>query len=249
MKINLINLENVLKKATVSFSIETLQLRFSNKIETNMRSNDGNTISILSVANNVLDTDEELSFNFSDVAQNVMPFIQLFDNDEIDIDLYEGAAGAGYMVLKDGRQKSRISFCFPTVPKLLGTNDVKQDVDWFFEIDVNEEFMNKFEKIKKVGSRFGKVYLSVKDKKVLLETADKDNQHSNGLQYHLDDIDRDDLILCFSYKDMVNLMNILDIEKSFKAKFTYDVDNELGMMYVYAEDATEKYCLLSKRQG
>ena len=90
---------------------------------------------------------------------------------------------------------------------------------------------------------------AVNDKKVFLETADKDNQHSNGLQYHLDDIDRDDLILCFSYKDMVNLMNILDIEKSFKSKFTYDVDNELGMMYVYAEDATEKYCLLSKRQG
>jgi len=248
MKINLTNLEDVLKKATLNFSIETLQLRCGDTIESDMRSNDGNSISLLKLPNDILDTNEELSFNFSDVAQNVMPFIQLFDNEEIDIDIYEGSAGAGYMVLKDGRQKSRISFCYPTVPKRLGTPDVKQDVDWFFEIDVDEEFMKRFDKIKKIGARFGKVYLDVKDKKVFLETADKDNQHSNGLKFHLDDIDRDDLSLCFSFKDMVNLMNVIDIEKKFKAKFTYDVDNELGMTYVYAEDGTEKYCLLSLQQ-
>ena len=219
MKINLTNLEDVLKKATLNFSIETLQLRCGDTIESDMRSNDGNSISLLKLPNDILDTNEELSFNFSDVAQNVMPFIQLFDNEEIDIDIYEGSAGAGYMVLKDGRQKSRISFCYPTVPKRLGTPDVKQDVDWFFEIDVDEEFMKRFDKIKKIGARFGKVYLDVKDKKVFLETADKDNQHSNGLKFHLDDIDRDDLSLCFSFKDMVNLMNVIDIEKKFKAKF------------------------------
>lgn len=248
MKINLVNLEDVLKKATLNFSIETLQLRFSDVIESDMRSNDGNSIALLRVPNNITDTDEEISFNFSDVAQNVMPFIQLFDNEEIAVDIYEGSAGAGYMVLKDGRQKSRISFCYPTVPKRLGTPDVKQDVDWFFEFELDEEFMGKFDKIKKIGARFGKVYLDVKDKKIFLETADKDNQHSNGLKFHLDDIDRDNLSLCFSFKDMVNLMNVIDIEKKFKAKFTYDEDNELGMVYVYAEDGTEKYCLLSLQQ-
>ena len=110
MKINIANLETVLRKSTVNFGIETLQLRFSNKIECDMRSNDGNTISILGVENNVFDTDEEIVFNFSDVSQNVMPFLQLFDNDEIEVDLYEGSAGTGYMVLVDGGQKSRISF-------------------------------------------------------------------------------------------------------------------------------------------
>ena len=43
---------------------------------------------------------------------------------------------------------------------------------------------------------------------------------------------------------MVNLMNVLDIEKGFKAKFTYSEEQELGMTYVYAEDMTEKYSLL-----
>ena len=248
MKINLVNLENLLKKATLNFSIETLQLRFSDVIESDMRSNDGNSISLLKVPNNVLDTTEELEFNFSDVAQNVMPFIQLFDSDDIDLDLYEGSAGAGYMMLIDGRQKSRVSFCYPTVPKRLGTPDVKQDVDWFFEIEIDEDFMKKFEKIKKIGARFGKVYLNVKDKKVYLETADKSNQHSNGLRFHLDDIDKDDLSICFSYKDMVNLMNVLEIDKKFKAKFTYSEEQELGMTYVYADDMTEKYSLLGLQQ-
>lgn len=248
MKINIVNLEDVLKKATLNFSIETLQLRCSDVIESDMRSNDGNSISLLKVENNVLDTNEEITFNFANVAQNVMPFVQLFDNDEIDIDLHEGSNGPGYVILVDGRQKTRLGFCYPTVPNRLGAPDVKQDVEWFFEFDVDEEFMKKFEKIKKVGSRFGKVYLEVKDKKIFLETADKDNQHSNGLKFHLDDIDKHDLSLCFSFKDMVNLMNVLDIEKGFKAKFTYENDSELGMVYVYTDDATEKYCLLSLRQ-
>jgi len=248
MKINLVNLENVLKKATLNFSIETLQLRLSDSLQADMRSNDGNSIALLNVANDILDTDEEIAFNFADVSQNVMPFIQLFDNEEIDLDLYEGSAGAGHMILIDGRQKSRISFCFPTVPKRLGTDDVKQDVDWFFEFEVDEEFMSKFEKIKKIGARFGKVYLEIKDNQIFLETADKSNQHSNGLKFHLEDLEKEDLSLCFSYKDMVNLMNVLDIEKGFKAKFTYDVDNELGMIYVYANDNSEKYCLLSLQQ-
>jgi len=248
MKINLENFQNLLKKATLNFSIETLQLRFSDKIETDMRSNDGNSISLLSVPNDVLDTEEELSFNFNDVAQNVMPFIQLFDSNEIDLDLYDGSAGAGYMVLIDGSQKSRISFCFPTVPKRLGTPDVKQDVDWFFEFEIDEDFMKKFEKIKKIGARFGKVYLNVVEKKVILETADKSNAHSNGLRFELADIEKDDLSICFSYKDMVNLMNVLDISKGFKAKFTYSEEQELGMTYVYAADMTEKYSLLGLQQ-
>jgi hypothetical protein len=248
MKINLVNLENVLKKATLNFSIETLQLRLSDTLQADMRSNDGNSIALLNIPNDVLDTDEEITFNFTVVSQNVMPFIGLFDNDEIDVDLYEGSAGAGHMILIDGRQKSRISFCYPTVPKRLGTDDVKQDVDWFFEFDVDEEFMGKFEKIKKIGARFGNVILEIKENQVFLETADKSNQHSNSLKFHLDDIEKEDLSLCFSYKDMVNLMNVLDIEKKFKAKFTYDVDNELGMIYVYADDNSEKYCLLSLQQ-
>ncbi len=248
MKINLKEFETVLKKATLNFSIETLQLRFSEKIEADMRSNDGNSISLLAIPNNVLDTHEELSFNFADVAQNVMPFVQLFDNEEIDLDLYEGSAGAGYMVMIDGNQRSRVSFCFPTVPKRLGTPDVKQDVDWFFEMNIDEEFMKKFEKIKKIGARFGKVYLNVIEKKVVMETADKSNAHSNGLRFDLDDIDKDDLSICFSYKDMVNLMNVLTLEKNFKAKFTYSEEQELGMVYVYAEDMTEKYSLLGLQQ-
>jgi hypothetical protein len=248
MKINLENFQNLLKKATLNFSIETLQLAFSENIESQMRSNDGNSISILNVPNDVLDTTEELSFNFNDVAQNVMPFIQLFDSNEIDLDLYEGSQGAGYMVLIDGSQRSRISFCFPTVPKRLGTPDVKQDVDWFYEFLIDEDFMKKFDKIKKIGARFGKVYFNVVEKKFILETADKTNSHSNGLRFELAEIDRPDLSICFSYKDVVNLMSVIKLEKNFKAKFTYSEEQELGMTYVYAADMTEKYSLLGLQQ-
>lgn len=241
MKINLTNFEELLRKATINFSIETLQLRFGEKIETNMLSADGNCISILKIPNNVLDTNDELTFNFSDPSNNVMPYIGLFDNEDIDISITDS-----FMKLADGSQISKISFCSDTVVKLMGTNSVKEDVEWFFETGINEDFMAKFSKIQQIGARFSKVYLDVNDGRVFLETADKTNPYSNGLKFQLADTEDANLTLCFTFKDMVNLMKIIDLDKEFIAKFTYDKDQELGMIYVFSNDETEKYCLLSR---
>jgi len=242
MKINLKHFENVLRKATINFSIETVQLKFGELIKSNLKSNDGNCISILSLPNDVLDIkNEEFIFNFTEPNQNVLPYVQLFDAEEVDI-----ALDVNFMKLILGRQISKLSFCSDTVVKLLGVDRVKENVDWFFEMEINNEFMNQFDKIKKIGSRFGKVYLIIDDKRVYMETADKTNPYSNGLKFELANIDRQDLMLSFSYKDIVNLMGIIDISKNFKAKFQYMEDQSLGMMYVFAGDDSEKYCLLSQ---
>lgn len=242
MRINVDNFKELIKKATVNFSIETVQLRFGGgKIQTNMLSSDGNTISLLDVPNDVLDVIDEVDFNFSDPSQGVIPYLNLFDNENVTVRLYENR-----LTLVDGQQRSNIGFCSPLVVNLLGVDAIKEDVDWFFTMDVDDEFGDIFKKIRKIGARFGKVYFEVKDKVMSIETSDKTNQYSNGLRFKLNECEKRDLILSFDYKSMVNLMNVIGERENFKFKLTYKEDQELGMLYAQLADGSEKYCLLSK---
>lgn len=243
MKINLKNFKKAIVKGTMNFSIETLQLRFGEFIETDSNSANGTCISILKINNDVLDIRDEISFNFSDPSQNVVPYFDLFDEDEVDASVTDV-----FLKLLNGRQSAKIAYASDAAIKRLGTNDVKQDVEWFFEHDIDENFMAIFDKIKKIGSRFGKVYISVNDGRVLLETADKTNRYSNGLRFKLADIEKENIDLCFSYKDICNLFHCveMDLEKGFKFKTTYNSEQNLGILYAYSNDASEKYALISQ---
>ena len=148
MRINIKNFKDVITKATLNFSIETLQLRFSNRIQSDMIDGNGTSISILDVENNVLDTNEELTFNFGDPANNLIPFIALFDNEEVDLSLTDL-----FMKFMDGEQITKVAFCSDAVVKRLGTDDVR-NVEWFYEMQIDQELLNKFDKIKKIGFKW-----------------------------------------------------------------------------------------------
>jgi len=242
MEINIKNFKNVITKATMNFSIETLQLRFSDRIESDMINGNGTSIAILDVENNVLDTTEELIFNFGDPSNNVIPFIALFDNDSVQLSLTDL-----FMKFKDGPQITKVGFCSDQAVKRLGTNDVK-DVDWFFEMQIDQDIIDKFDKIKKIGSRFGKVYFSVNDNRLFIETADKTNRYSNGVKFKLADIEMPDLNLAYIYNDACNFFHCieLDIDKGFTLKVSYDEGQGLGCVYAFSEQSNEKYALISR---
>jgi hypothetical protein len=242
VRINIENFKELIKKSTVNFSIETLQLKFGGgKIKSNMISSDGNTISIINVDNNVIDTNDEIDFNFSDPSQSVIPYLNLFDNETVNVRLYENR-----ITLVDGQQRSNIGFCSPLIINLLGTNSIQENIDWFFNMEIDENFKNIFKKIRKIGARFGKVYFDVKDGKIYIETSDKTNQYSNGLKFELSNCEKDDLTLSFDYKNMVNLINVIGERNNFTLNLTYKEEQELGMLYTKLNDNSEKYCLLSK---
>jgi len=242
MKINIKNFKDVITKATLNFSIETLQLRFSDRIQSDMLNGNGTSISILNVENNVLDTNEELVFNFGDPSNNVIPFIALFDNEEVELSLTDL-----FMKMKDGSQIIKVGFCSDTAVKRLGTNDVK-NVDWFYEMNIDQSFINKFDKIKKIGAKFRKVYFSVSSNRLFIETADKTNRYSNGVKFKLADLEMPDLALAYSYNDVVNFFHCIemDIEKNFTLKLSFDDEQGLGCVYAFSENNEEKYALISR---
>lgn len=242
MRINIQNFKDVVTKATLNFSIETLQLRFGNRIQSDMINGNGTSISILDIENNVLDTTEELVFNFGDPSNNLIPFIALFDNDEVELSLTDL-----FMKFKDGQQITKVGFCSDAAVKRLGTDDVK-DVDWFYDMAIDQTLIDQFEKIKKIGSRFGKVYFTVDQNRLFLETADKTNRYSNGVKFKLADIEMPDLSLAYVYNDMVNFFHCIEmnIEKGFTLKVSYDREQGLGCVYAFSEESNEKYALISR---
>ena len=204
-------------------------------------SNDG-SISLLNVNNNVFDTNDEIELNFSEPATNIIPFLNLFDSDEVDTEIYENR-----IVLKDGRQKSTLNFCSPTIINIFGSDHIRSDVEWFYEKEIDENFVENFQKIKKVGTRFQKIYFEVKDNKLFIETSDKSNEFSNGLRFRIDEVEHSNVVLSFDYKDVVNIMTVINGNfDNFSMKFAYREEQDLGILFLKSFDESEQYCLFSR---
>ena len=233
----------MLKKATINFSINNVNVKFENgKIISRMISSDDGSIAILNIDNDVIDTNDEIEFNFSEPSSNIVPFLNLFDSEEVVTEIYENR-----IVLKDGRQKTTLNFCSPTIISKFGADSIRSDVEWFNEQEINENFMESFKKIKKIGTRFQKIYFEVKENEFFIETSDKLNEFSNGLRFGLGEIKHDDLTLSFDYKDVVNVMTVIDENyENFTIKFAYREEQDLGIMFVKSIDDSEQYCLFSR---
>ncbi len=43
--------------------------------------------------------------------------------------------------------------------------------NWFFNEKINDDIINKFNKIKKIAGKFGKIYFTIEDNKLYIETT------------------------------------------------------------------------------
>lgn len=244
-KMNVNFFKEILKKATLNFSINTVHLNISkDKVVSRMINSDKNIIILIDTENKIIEDLEEdrvFDFNFSEPQQQLIPFLNIIDSEEAIIDITTEK-----IVIKDGQLNTKIFFCSPTIVNTFGTQDAR-DIDSFLEMDLDENFYNSYLKIKKVGTKFGKVYFTVKDKGFYIETVDKSNTFSNGASFLLEnDINEDDLTMLFNFKNFVNLMTIIDV--NFKFKFAYLKEQEMGMLSVVSSDNTEKYYLMSQEE-
>lgn len=249
--LNVVNFKDVLQKATLNFSIDSVQLKFKDeKVESGMISASSDAIVILNMNNDILpEVTDEVTFNFAEPQQQLVPFLNLIDDEEVQCEIKEEK-----LVLVADNQKADIHFCSPQIVKVFSASDPKEGTEYFLTMDVDDDFIEAFLKIKKIGARFGKVYFNVEDNNFIMETTDKSNRFSNGLRFTLvekmakkkkDEID--DLVLCFDYKNIVNLMSVLDEGQEYQVSFAYLPEQELGMLFLGSKDASEKYFIMSRR--
>ena len=243
MNINVPNFINVLRKATLNNSIESVQLNFEDgKIKTKMITENRDGIIFLEVEDDVLGITDELTLNFSQPAQQLLPFLNIIEEENAEITVQQSK-----IIIQSGQQKSNIHFCSPTIVSVFSSTP--REIPYFLEMEIDDTFIDAFKKIKKIGSRFGKIYFNVDNKTFNIETTDKTNTFSNGLKFDLTEVDKDNLTMCFDFKNFTNLMTVINGDASnFILKFAYIEEQEKGALVAEKTDSSEKYFLMSKEE-
>ena len=188
MKINVPKLQEVIKKATLSNSIETVQIRIdAESVTSKMRSQNNNVVVILNLPNEILtDVPDVVELNFGKPSAKVLPYLNLIDNDIVDTKITDDK-----ILVKDGRHKTNLHFCMPSFVTTFTGAEPQAPI--FYELDITEEILGMFKKILKIGGSFEKVYFAVRDKQLIIETTDRQNRFANGINFVLDNIDHPNL--------------------------------------------------------
>lgn len=246
MLLNVAEFKKFLQKATIDYYIDSVQLNYDNSndvVWSKMRASSSEVAAILKMKNNIFyEVQDNISLNFTSPRTEVKPFLDLLDIPEAELKVNEKN-----VVIND---QLRIQFKDPSVITALSPDaeDLWEDMDYFVDRPIDDSFLDSFGKIKKIGSRFGKIYLTVSNNKLYIESMDKTDPYSNGVSFFICDVSIKDMELCFDYQVFIKLMNVVDKE-GFRISVTYLESPEPGgIVYVYREEE-EKYFLVTKVLG
>jgi hypothetical protein len=242
MIINVNQLQEVIKRATLNYVIPSVQLKINDdRISTKMRSANNTVVVYLDIKNDVVtDVVDEVELNFDEPNVKVKPYLNLIDSETVDAIFSDDK-----LTLKDGKHKTNLHFCMSSfVTTFTGQ---EPNIPSFYELSLTDEVGDIFDKIRKVAGKFEKVYFTVKDNKFIVETTDRTNRFSNGINFELGDIDYDDVDICFDFKNFNAVLQCISENlNDFNAKFTWVSEQNAGMVLFENSDGSEKYYLLSK---
>ena len=247
MKVKISALKDVIVKSTLNYVIPSVQLKFKDKkIVSNMVTQAMDAVIMLELDNNILDItpSDSFSFNFSDPNINVKPYLDLIDEDIVDADVSD----EDIKIKTDKKQK--LCFHFSSPDFVSSYNGNKPDIsDWFFEQNIDDELMGKFNKIKKIAGKFGKVYFTIKDKIISIEATDKQTKFANSMKFEIGKVDKKDISLCFNFNTMNALLSIIkDSYTDFEFKIHITKDEKGGMILFKHKDSSENYYFVSKNE-
>ena len=246
-KMNMWNFKKVLKKTSINYLIPGVNLEFNgDKIISSSISKDNNTIAFLKLPNSVLSgTDEQFEFNFSDISNNLKPYVDLINDETVNVKIEDSKIS-----LKDSQKKKfNIFFCTKDFTSHFSGEDPTDKIDFFYDNKISEELVEKLNEIKKVALRFGKIYFVVEDGKLFLESTDKTNSFCNSVRVEVDKIkDKDmNVSICFDFKNLSYVLSTIDDNiENFRLKCAYIEQSEAGMILFENTDKSEKYFITSK---
>jgi len=245
MIINVDQLQEVIKKSTLNYTIPSVQLKIDkDRISTKMRTANNTVVVYLDMKNDVVtDVVDEIELNFDEPNIKVKPYLNLIDSETVNATFTDDK-----LTLKDGKHKTNLHFCMSSfVTTFTGQ---EPNIPSFYDLNLTEDVGDVFDKIRKVAGKFEKVYFTIKDKKFIVETTDRTNRFSNGINFELGEIDHEDLDICFDFKNFNAVLQCINEDLcNFNAKFTWVDSQRAGMVLFENTNSSEKYYLLSKLEN
>jgi len=235
MQININEFERLLIKGTMNYLMGSIGLNITpERVKCNMVSNDRNALLFLNMKNNLIKgLTEEIDLNFSEPNVKVKKYLDIIEDEEVDLEI------TNELIRIDN--KIKINFDHEDCIEKYGFDKPSKELRFFKTHPIDNEFLNNFNKIKKVGNVFGKIYFIVENNQLYIESTDKLNKFSNSVKFPICEVDYKDISLCFIYKNMVNLMSLINEDFSLNVCFVEEMG--LGCVGMFKED--EKYYLMS----
>jgi len=183
---------------------------------------------------------DECEFNFNQPNTNLVPFLNLIDEDTANMTIKDEK-----VVLSNGNQRSNIHFCSPDVVSVF-TGKLDRSLEYFSALKMSDDIALAFNKIKKVGTKFGSIYFNVENGKFNIETSDRSNRYSNNLKFDIGETEYEDVSLKFEFKTFLNMLNVLNgSADDFTLSFSYVKSADRGLLLTTNTDNTEIYYLMS----
>lgn len=243
MNVHIDSFKSVLLKSTLNYTLESVGFTVTpDHVKCGMRGD--NFVIVLNMENNLIpDIKGECEFYFSEPSNQIRTHLELMSgNDDVQIGIKDNNIS-----LKSGGQRSVIHFCSPNLVSLFSGSGPKVSGTSIYEVKLNDDWLDKLDKIQKIASKFKKIYFVVKDGKLFIESTDKLNDYSNGLLLVLGRCDHEDVTMCFDFKSFASTFKVLGGEyENFTMTVSTIKDLDAGMISFINENESEKYYILSK---
>jgi len=229
--------KKIIKKSTMGYLIDNIGIKFvDGKVKVSLMSASREGIVVIDTENKIIpDIKGEVDFSFAEPQNNLLPYLDIFDNNKIKAEVYDEK-----IVMMDKDQKSIVHFCSPKllVPFNKDKNKIKNSVSNIASFVFDDKTATYFNKIKTIGSKFGKVYFVVDSGSLYLETTDKSIPYTNGLKLKLDgkNVDKIDANICIDYRVFSSINSIITPEENFEFSLLYK--NKKGMIYISNDEET-----------
>lgn len=249
MILNVNEFKHYLKKATLNFSIDSVHINIKrDTLSSIMTSPDFSSIVVLNLDNNVFSSvseNEEYDLYFQEPNRQIVPFLNLIDEDEVTFTIKENKGKVE--ITSGGNQKSSLFLCSPEVVSVFNRSRPREELDSVFTINM-AEIEEYLKKIKKIGTRFGKVYFGSENKKFFMETTDRESgRFTNSLRFDIVSSNVDDFVTCFRFRGVMNVYSVLDELSNYVFSLSLKEQNDatFGLIEVARNDGKENYFLMS----
>lgn len=257
MKINIVKLQDIIKKSTINYINNFCQLNIDKQsIKCSLNTTEKTALSILNVKNDIIldmKDDEEWIWNWAEPNTEVIPYMQLFDNEIIDFEFKNNNSSHGdvCLYLKDKQLKTKINFSQPIYSNIYQNKNTSEH-PYFTSVLIDDSFLLKYNKVKKIANRTEKLYFSIDNDVLFVESGDKTNKFSNSVKIELDEITNkqpehpSSFSLAFNCRNFMSLMSVIDVDiLDYTLSFSFSASKKLGALKLESSDKSEKFFLMS----
>ena len=242
MQLHINNFIEFIRKATLNFTIDGISINVSkDKIQSCMMNSSKNVITSITQSNNIilgLSDSDEVELNFISPSSNVIPYLNLASTDLVDIELNDNM-----LALNSKDVNSKIHFCVNSILNI-GQPDLVKNLDSkkFFTSLKADNLKLAFNKIKSIASKFKKLYFTVFNKKLYIETTDKNSAYENSVKIELSKLDFIDLIMCFDFNSLHNLFTIIEDDDIIRLSW----NEEVNAGFLMVDSGSNRYVITSQ---